>query len=240
MPPEQLRDADEAKEVPEPIAGYAAPAERPPLLSYAIFAAIFNSLLAAALSPALGRELPERIGPYDVVLVGAAAHKLSRVISKDKVTSFVRAPFTELEGKEDRPSSRSERAGSVARRAIGELLICPYCLGLWVVAAAFAVGLLAPRLTRRHRLGLLRPDHLRLPPDRLQGGRGEGAGLEVIEAAAEAAIAASQRAASPRPSSFHAVSPPRSPRAGRRRRARCARRPRPSASRLSTPRRRRR
>ena len=150
MPPEQLRDADEAKEVPEPIAGYAAPAERPPLLSYAIFAAIFNSLLAAALVAfkRSGRELPERIGLYDVVLVGTAAHKLSRVISKDKVTSFVRAPFTELEGKGG-PAEFEERArGTGARRAIGELLICPYCLGLWVVAA-FAVGLLAaPRLTR--------------------------------------------------------------------------------------------
>lgn len=35
-----------------------------------------------------------------------------------------------------------------ARRAIGELLVCPYCLGLWVVAG-FSLGLLfAPRLTR--------------------------------------------------------------------------------------------
>ncbi|MGZ5332159.1 MAG: DUF1360 domain-containing protein [Solirubrobacterales bacterium] len=150
MPPEQLRDADEATEVPEPIAGYAASQERPPLLSYAIFAALFNSLLAAALVALRrsGRELPQRIGPYDVLLVGTASHKLSRVISKDKVTSFARAPFTELEGRGG-PAEFEERArGRGARRAIGELLICPYCLGLWVVAA-FTVGLLfAPRLTR--------------------------------------------------------------------------------------------
>src|SRR6188474_2840488 len=36
----------------------------------------------------------------------------------------------------------------VARRSGGELLVCPYCLDLWVVAG-FSLGLLfAPRLTR--------------------------------------------------------------------------------------------
>jgi hypothetical protein len=150
MAPEQLRDTDEAKEVPEPIAGYAVPAERPPLLSYTAFTLIFNALLAGALVAfkRSGRELPARIEPYDVVLIGTASHKLSRLVSKDKITSFVRAPFTELQGRGG-PAEFEERArGTGARRAIGELLICPYCLGLWVTAA-FTVGLLfAPRLTR--------------------------------------------------------------------------------------------
>lgn len=150
MPPEQIRDADEATEVPEPIAGYAPARERPPLLSYAAFAVIFNALLAAALVALRrsGRELPERVGAGDVVLVGTASHKLSRLISKDKVTSFLRAPFTELQGRGG-PAEFEERSrGTGVRRAIGELLICPYCLGLWVVAG-FSVGLLfAPRLTR--------------------------------------------------------------------------------------------
>mgnify|MGYP001344646620 CR=1 FL=1 len=150
MPPEQLRDADEASEVPEPFAGYADPAERPPLLSYSIFTLIFNGLLAAALLlfRRSGRELPERASAGDVVLVGSAAHKLSRLITKDRITSFARAPFTELQGKGG-PAELEERArGTGLRRTIGELLICPYCLGLWI-SAAFSVGLLfAPRATR--------------------------------------------------------------------------------------------
>lgn len=129
---------------------YAPPAERPPLLSYAVFATIFNALFAAGLLAAkrAGRELPERPSGADVALVGVASHKLSRLISKDKVTAPMRAPFTELEGPGG-PSELEERArGTGLRRAIGELLICPYCLGLWVVAA-FSLGLLfAPRLTR--------------------------------------------------------------------------------------------
>ena len=39
--------------------------------------------------------------------------------------------------------------GTGLRRALGELLVCPYCLGMWI-ATAFAAGLLvAPRLTRQ-------------------------------------------------------------------------------------------
>jgi hypothetical protein len=139
-----------AKDVPESIAGYAEPDKRPPLASYLAFMGIFGTLVSAVLLLAKrqGRELPERMGAADLFLVGTASHKLSRVVSKDKVTSPLRAPFTELQGKGG-PAEFEERSrGTGLRKAIGELLICPYCLGLWIVAA-FSLGLLfAPRLTR--------------------------------------------------------------------------------------------
>jgi hypothetical protein len=141
----QARDKE-----PRTIADYAPPSERPPLLAYAALASIFNLLLGGALLTAKrsGRELPERVGAADLLTIGVASHKLSRLISKDKVTAPLRAPFTEYEG-QGGPSELEERSrGSGARKAIGELLICPYCLGLWVVTG-LAVGLLfAPRLTR--------------------------------------------------------------------------------------------
>jgi hypothetical protein len=132
------------------VAGYADPEERPPLLSYLGFMSVFASLLGGVLLLARrqGRELPEKVGAEELMLIGTASHKLSRLISKDKVTSPLRAPFTELEGKGG-PAEFEERSrGTGLRKAFGELLICPYCLGLWVVAA-FSLGLLfAPRLTR--------------------------------------------------------------------------------------------
>jgi hypothetical protein len=138
------------EELPNPVAGYAEPDERPPLLSYFTFMGIFGSLLAAALVLAKrqGRELPEHVSPGQLLLIGTASHKVSRIVAKDKVTSPLRAPFTELEGKGG-PAEFEERSrGTGVRKAIGELLICPFCLGLWVIAA-FSVGLLfAPRLTR--------------------------------------------------------------------------------------------
>jgi hypothetical protein len=130
--------------------GYASGSEKPPLLSYATFMTLFAALFGGGLAAVRrsGRELPERIGPGDLALIGTASHKASRLLAKDKVTSPLRAPFTELEGKGG-PAEFEERSrGRGLRKAIGELLICPYCLGLWVVAL-FSFGLVfAPRVTR--------------------------------------------------------------------------------------------
>jgi hypothetical protein len=115
-----------------------------------VLTAVFNGLVGALLLLARrqGRELPERPAAGDLLLTGVASHKLSRLIAKDKVTSPLRAPFTELEEKGGPGELEESSRGGGARKAIGELLICPYCLDLWVVAA-FSLGLLfAPRLTR--------------------------------------------------------------------------------------------
>jgi len=95
-----------------------------------------------------GRQLPTETNVVDVGLVGVATHKATRLIAKDKITTALRAPVTEYE----EPAGPSEVAesprGSGLRRAVGELIVCPYCLGQWV-ATAFAAGLVvAPRPTR--------------------------------------------------------------------------------------------
>jgi Protein of unknown function (DUF1360) len=129
---------------------YAAGPEKPPLLSYATMMAIFGALFGGGLLAARrgGRGLPEKVGAGDLVLIGTASHKFSRLLAKDKVTSPLRAPFTELEGRGGPAEYEESSRGSGARRAVGELLICPYCLGLWVVAL-FSFGLVfAPRPTR--------------------------------------------------------------------------------------------
>jgi hypothetical protein len=135
---------------PDVVAGYAPAPERPPLLSYGITIAIFNLLFAGALLLAKrrGRELPERVSAGDVALIGVATHKASRLITKERITAFIRAPFTELEGKGGPAELEESARGTGARRAVGELLVCPYCLGFWI-ASAFSIGLVfAPRLTR--------------------------------------------------------------------------------------------
>jgi hypothetical protein len=133
-----------------PVDGYAPPAERPPLLSYAVLMGLFNFLVAGALVAARrqGRALPDSVKVLDVVSIGVAGHKISRLVSKDKVTSPLRVPFTELDGKGGPAELEESSRGRGLRKAIGELLICPYCLGLWVVAALSVGLLLAPRFTR--------------------------------------------------------------------------------------------
>jgi hypothetical protein len=130
--------------------GYAEPHRRPPLGSYAAFAGLFNAVLGAGLVAARrsGHELPERIDGRDLVLTGIATHKLSRLVAKDKITSFARAPFTEFEDQGGPAEFKESARGEGLRRAVGELISCPYCVGLWV-SAGFNLGLVvAPRTTR--------------------------------------------------------------------------------------------
>jgi hypothetical protein len=73
---------------------------------------------------------------------------VSRVVAKDRVTAPLRAPFTEFQ-EEGGPGEVEEKPrGRGLRRAIGELLVCPFCLGQWVATAALAGFAVAPRATR--------------------------------------------------------------------------------------------
>lgn len=133
----------------EPFSGHSPERERP-LGGYALLTGTFVALAGsfAAWFRGSGRELPERMAARDMALIAVAASKLSRLVAKDRVTSVARAPFTRFE-KDAGPGEVSESArGSGLRRAIGELLVCPFCLGLWVSAALTAGLLVAPRFTR--------------------------------------------------------------------------------------------
>jgi uncharacterized protein DUF1360 len=133
----------------EPVAGHSPDRPRP-LGGYGALMAAFVALSGGfgAWLRRSGGELPERPSASDLALVTVATHKASRLLAKDRVTSPVRAPFTRFED-DAGPGEVSEAArGRGLRRAIGELLVCPYCLSMWI-AAGFAAGLIAaPRPTR--------------------------------------------------------------------------------------------
>lgn len=131
-------------------AGYAPPGEDRPLAAYGGLTAAFAVALAAAMAclHAAGKELPDRPRAGDLLLAAVATHKVSRLLAKDRVTSFVRAPFTRYQEAAGHGEVEEQPRGSGLRLAIGELLVCPFCLAQWV-SAAFAVGLVAaPRVTR--------------------------------------------------------------------------------------------
>jgi hypothetical protein len=132
-----------------PFAGHSPDQERP-LGSYAVLMASFLAACAgfAGWLRATERELPERVELGDLALVTVATQKASRLISRDRVTSTIRAPFTRFQD-DAGPGEVDEAArGHGLQRAIGELLVCPYCLGMWI-SSAFAAGLIvAPRGTR--------------------------------------------------------------------------------------------
>lgn len=131
--------------------GYAPASERPPLGSRLVlssgFVAAFTGFLVARRRSASG--LPERIETRDLALLSGASFKLGRLIAKEKVSAPIRAPFTEYQGEAEAPGEVDERPrGADLRAALGELLTCPHCLGMWAVSA-LTVGLVTvPRETR--------------------------------------------------------------------------------------------
>ncbi|CAA9278973.1 MAG: hypothetical protein AVDCRST_MAG77-3696 [uncultured Chloroflexi bacterium] len=122
-----------------------------PLGAYAGLITTYNSLFALFLIAMRlsGRRLPASVATQDVLLIGAATQQLSRLVTRDKITTVVRAPFTVVEREADEPGELEEVAvGHGWRRAVGELLTCPYCITAWI-ASLLACGLAtAPRETR--------------------------------------------------------------------------------------------
>jgi Protein of unknown function (DUF1360) len=132
-----------------PFLGHSLQQERP-LGGYAVLTGTFAGLCGGfvAWMRATGRELPEEIGTRDLALLAIATHKSARLITRARVTSTIRAPFTTFQ-QDAGPSEVDEAArGHGLRRAIGELLICPYCLSMWLAAGSVAGLAVAPRPTR--------------------------------------------------------------------------------------------
>ncbi|HWD63953.1 MAG TPA: DUF1360 domain-containing protein [Solirubrobacteraceae bacterium] len=130
--------------------GLKPPGDNRPLGSYAVLMSAFGTFAAAfaVWFSRSERELPDDIRTRDLVLLTVASHKLARLLSKDRITSPIRAPFTEPRGEGGPGEVEETSRGQGLRRAIGQLLLCPYCLGMWT-SAGFVAGLLTfPRFTR--------------------------------------------------------------------------------------------
>ena len=85
----------------------------------------------------------------DIVRVGVATATIARTISKDPVTSPLRAPFTRFTGDVDGPAELVEEVrGTGPRKAIGELVECPFCVTPWVATALFGLHVVSPRSAR--------------------------------------------------------------------------------------------
>ncbi|GLX53062.1 membrane protein [Streptomyces hygroscopicus subsp. hygroscopicus] len=121
-----------------------------PLAGYAVLASAFAAGTGtfALLARRRGVRLPERVPPWDVVLLGSATYKASRLVARDKVTSFVRAPFTRRAGEGEANEVMDEPRGRGPRRAVGDLLSCPFCVSAWAAGTLVCSYVAAPRLTR--------------------------------------------------------------------------------------------
>jgi Protein of unknown function (DUF1360) len=120
------------------------------IASFSSVLAVFGSSVATAalVGRRRGVQLPERFPTRDLVLGGLATFKFARILTKDAVTTPLRAPFTEFE--------ENTGAGEVNERpkeghplhTIGDLLTCPFCMAPWIASGYVAALAFSPRLAR--------------------------------------------------------------------------------------------
>ncbi len=144
-----LNDADKAQMIRSGEQGRAPL----PLKGYATLVVTFNAGAALLLNWAYRRDkLLEKVSFADIAVLAMGSQQLGRMVSKDRVTTGFRKPFTRYHGTdgalygEDKESTR--RDGGELRAAIGELLTCPYCSSVWTTGALFGTYLANHRLGR--------------------------------------------------------------------------------------------
>jgi Protein of unknown function (DUF1360) len=119
----------------------------PPYHAYAAIMGAFAGGLAVvgAFAGALDRD-PQEYTWLDLATLGAASFKASRTITRDEVTSFLRAPF--VEGEAHGGGGEEPVASGDLQQAIGELVTCSRCGGTWAAAFLASTQVLAPRFGR--------------------------------------------------------------------------------------------
>jgi hypothetical protein len=124
--------------------------EKLPLGGYALLDATYAAWLLSSLRwlKRSGKGLPDSVNFKDLALLGIATHKLSIILTKEWSTAPLRAAFTQYQGIEQAGELNERSRGQGLQEAIGDLLTCPYCTGVWV-ATAFTLGMVASSRTTR-------------------------------------------------------------------------------------------
>ncbi|WP_251014466.1 DUF1360 domain-containing protein [Rhodococcus qingshengii] len=102
----------------------------------------------SAVAAFTGKKLPGKMSTRDLAVTALAAHKLSRTVTKDAVTSPLRAPFVDHDG-DGGPGEvmESPKHEDGLRGSVGELLTCPFCFDVWALTALTAGRVFAPRVS---------------------------------------------------------------------------------------------
>jgi len=84
----------------------------------------------------------------DIVLIGIATFRLGRMIAFDRIMDPLRAPFSKVVDDNSGEGKTVVPRGGGFRQAMGQLIVCPTCVGTWVAAVLVALMLIYPAGTR--------------------------------------------------------------------------------------------
>jgi hypothetical protein len=110
-------------------------------VDYALLTATYSALMGTLVLASRDRG-EQAVRPGEFVPLGIAAFALTKVVSREKVESWMREPFVEEGAAGPRPKGRR------LRYAAGELLCCTRCLGAWSALGLTALRVARPRESR--------------------------------------------------------------------------------------------
>jgi hypothetical protein len=117
-------------------------------LTYVTIIGLFFTLVGVLVARERRAARPFDPSPRDLALIGLATFRAGRVAAFARVTEPLRAPVTETVPDEFAAGEYVVAEGTGVRKAVGELVSCPLCVGTWV-ATALVYGLrFAPGPTR--------------------------------------------------------------------------------------------
>ncbi len=122
--------------------------ERQERMPYITLVGLFLSVLGAFAYRERDRKAVFELPPRDLALLGLATFRAGRLAAYDRVAEPFRAPVTETVPDEFDAGENVVAEGTGARKAIGELVSCPTCVGTWVAAGLIYGFRLAPGPTR--------------------------------------------------------------------------------------------
>jgi Protein of unknown function (DUF1360) len=102
-------------------------------VDYAALNVAYGVLLVGLVAATRERARTNPIETRELIPIAAATFALSKVIAREKIGTWVRDPFVEVE------DGRRQPRGRGLRRAVGELVTCTRCVGAW--SALAVVGL---------------------------------------------------------------------------------------------------
>ncbi|MGW5849117.1 DUF1360 domain-containing protein [Streptomyces sp. NPDC055254] len=95
-----------------------------------------------------GRPRSVSPGPWELLLTATATFRLSRLIGKATVARPLRAPFTRVDDAGAPAELNETPREEPGRKTMGELISCPFCLSVWVVASFTGARAVWPEATR--------------------------------------------------------------------------------------------
>lgn len=100
---------------------------------------------------ALNVRWPRAIEGMDLLLLSLATFRLTHVLTEEKVAACLRAPFCELKMvRKPNGTVVTEEVprGTGLRRVAGELILCPWCTGIWIATLSTCFFVLLPGAAR--------------------------------------------------------------------------------------------